>query len=119
MTGCRVVYRIRVNLNHIICVGRPSLQAVTYNQVPTFLEALSYAPVFPGWNYRLHPSFRLIVACSTAQRLDWRITKDPSGRLIQGAHITATNERQGTIREGATGADGSFTLSNLETMRLY
>jgi hypothetical protein len=42
------------------------------------------------------------------------ITKDPSGRLIQGAHITATNERLGTIREGATGAEGSFTLSNLE-----
>jgi hypothetical protein len=47
------------------------------------------------------------------------ITKDPSGRLIQGAHITVTNERQGTMREGTTGADGSFTLSiwNLEAIR--
>jgi hypothetical protein len=41
------------------------------------------------------------------------IATDPSGKLVQGAHVTATDELQGTLRETNTNADGSFTLSNL------
>ena len=41
------------------------------------------------------------------------IATDPSGKLMQGAHVTATDEMQGTLRESTTNADGSFTLSNL------
>lgn len=41
------------------------------------------------------------------------IVKDPGGALIQGAHITVTNDLQGTVREGASNSDGSFTLPNL------
>ena len=35
------------------------------------------------------------------------IVKDPSGRLVQGAHIAASNDLQGTVRESASNADGS------------
>lgn len=41
------------------------------------------------------------------------IATDPNGRLVQGAHITATSKSQGTVRESASNADGSFTLPNL------
>ena len=41
------------------------------------------------------------------------IATDPNGRLVQGAHITVTSKSQGTVRESASNADGSFTLPNL------
>jgi hypothetical protein len=41
------------------------------------------------------------------------VTKDPSGRIVQGASVVATNDQQGTTRESKTNIDGSFTLSNL------
>lgn len=41
------------------------------------------------------------------------IAKDPVGRLVAGAHVTATDERQGATRKGRTNQDGSFSLSNL------
>jgi hypothetical protein len=41
------------------------------------------------------------------------VSKDPSGRVIQGAKILATDDRQGTVREVRTNVDGSFTLPNL------
>ncbi len=41
------------------------------------------------------------------------IAKDPSGRLVQGARITATNDLQSTSRGSASNADGSFTIPNL------
>ncbi len=41
------------------------------------------------------------------------ISKDPSGRLVQGAHVVATDDLQGSVRESQTNADGSFTFSNL------
>ena len=41
------------------------------------------------------------------------IVKDPSGRLVQGAHIAATNDLQGTDRESASNVDGSFIIPNL------
>jgi hypothetical protein len=42
------------------------------------------------------------------------IAKDPSGRVITDAHVVATDEHQGTVREGLTNSDGVFTLSNIE-----
>ena len=41
------------------------------------------------------------------------ISKDSSGRVIQGVHIVATDDLQGSVRESKTNVDGSFTLSNL------
>jgi len=41
------------------------------------------------------------------------IIKDPNGRLVQGAHIVVTSKSQGTVRESASNADGSFLLPNL------
>jgi hypothetical protein len=41
------------------------------------------------------------------------ISKDPSGRVIQGVHVVATDELQGSVRESTTNVDGSFTLFNL------
>ena len=41
------------------------------------------------------------------------ISKDPGGRVIQGVHVIATDDLQGTIRKSETNVDGSFTLSNL------
>ena len=41
------------------------------------------------------------------------IAKDPNGRHMQGAHLTITNELQGTTRESTSNADGSFTIPNL------
>ena len=41
------------------------------------------------------------------------IAKDPNGRIVQGAHLTVTNELQGTARESTSNADGSFTIPNL------
>ena len=41
------------------------------------------------------------------------IATDPNGRLVHGAHITVTSKSQGTVRESASNADGSFTLPNL------
>ena len=41
------------------------------------------------------------------------IAKDPNGRLVQGAHLTITNELQGTTRESTSNADGSFAIPNL------
>ena len=41
------------------------------------------------------------------------ISKDPSGRVIQGVHIVITNDLQGSVRENKTNVDGAFTLSNL------
>src|ERR1700743_685896 len=41
------------------------------------------------------------------------IATDPSGKLVQGAHVAATAEGQGTLRESTTNTDGSFTLSTL------
>ena len=32
---------------------------------------------------------------------------------MQGAHLTITNELQGTTRESTSNADGSFTIPNL------
>jgi hypothetical protein len=42
------------------------------------------------------------------------IAKDPSGRVITGAHVVATDNNQGSVREGLTNIDGAFTLSNIE-----
>ena len=41
------------------------------------------------------------------------IAKDPNGRLVPNAHVTVTNELQGTVRESVSNDDGSFTLPNL------
>ena len=41
------------------------------------------------------------------------IAKDQNGRLVQGARITVTSDLQGTTRESASNADGSFTIPNL------
>ena len=41
------------------------------------------------------------------------IAKDSSGRVIEGAHINATEEAQGSLRESTSNTDGSFTLENL------
>ena len=41
------------------------------------------------------------------------IVKDPNGRLVQGAHVAATDTLQGTVREGSTNSDGAFVLTNL------
>ena len=38
---------------------------------------------------------------------------DPSGRVLQNVHVTATNERQGDAREAQTNAEGSFALFDL------
>ena len=40
------------------------------------------------------------------------IAKDPGGRVVQGAQIT-TDNRQGTLRESKTNADGAFTISDV------
>ncbi len=42
------------------------------------------------------------------------IAKDPNGKVLQGAHVTATEELQGTSREIKTASDGSFVFSNLQ-----
>jgi hypothetical protein len=42
------------------------------------------------------------------------IAKDPSDRVIPGAHIVATDQHQGTSRESLTNTAGAFTLSNLD-----
>src|ERR1700723_1338739 len=42
------------------------------------------------------------------------IAQDPSGRVVVGAHVVATEEHQGFVREGLTNSDGAFTLSNNE-----
>jgi hypothetical protein len=41
------------------------------------------------------------------------IVKDPRGNVVQGARVVATDERQGSVREGKTNTDGSFVVSNL------
>ena len=41
------------------------------------------------------------------------IGKDSSGRTIEGLHVLATEESQGSVRESKSNADGSFTFSNL------
>jgi hypothetical protein len=41
------------------------------------------------------------------------ISKDSSGRVIQGVQVVATDDLQGSVRESRTNADGFFTLSNL------
>ena len=40
-------------------------------------------------------------------------TSDASGAVLQGVHITATNDRQGDVREGISNAEGSFVLSDV------
>lgn len=42
------------------------------------------------------------------------IAKDPSGSVLQSAHVVVTDERQGSTREAETSADGSFALTNLQ-----
>ncbi len=42
------------------------------------------------------------------------IARDLSGGVIQNAHVVITDERQGSNREGSTGPDGSFALTNLQ-----
>ncbi|MDQ2841458.1 MAG: TonB-dependent receptor [Acidobacteriota bacterium] len=42
------------------------------------------------------------------------IAKDPSGRLISGAQVIATDKHHGSVRHGVTHLDGAFTLSNIE-----
>jgi hypothetical protein len=68
-------------------------------------------------------SYCFVAACITAYTLPLcaqlptgsidGITKDPSGRLVQGARVIATGDQQGTIRESKTNVDGLFTLSNM------
>jgi hypothetical protein len=41
------------------------------------------------------------------------IAKDSSGRVIPNAHVIATDDRQGSMRESKTSTDGVFTLSNI------
>src|SRR5690242_333741 len=38
---------------------------------------------------------------------------DPSGSLIAGAKVTAKNTATGLVREGMTGADGTYVLAEL------
>ncbi len=41
------------------------------------------------------------------------IAKDATGARVRGVQITATSASQGTMREGRSNVDGSFTLSDL------
>ncbi len=41
------------------------------------------------------------------------LVKDAQGAVVQGALVTATNTSQGTVREGMSNADGSYTLTQL------
>jgi hypothetical protein len=41
------------------------------------------------------------------------IAKDPSGRVVPGVKVVATNEHQGSVRETTTNMDGTFTLSTV------
>ncbi len=40
-------------------------------------------------------------------------TTDPGGRIVQGAHVTVTNEWQGHTRETHTDAEGSFVIADI------
>ena len=41
------------------------------------------------------------------------IARDAAGRVIQRAAVTATNQAQGTVKNGETNLDGAFALTNL------
>ncbi|HEY0006153.1 MAG TPA: carboxypeptidase-like regulatory domain-containing protein [Pyrinomonadaceae bacterium] len=62
-----------------------------------------------------------VVCCSAlAQNIVGTIlgtVKDPQGALVQGAKVTVVNKATGDTREATSGADGTYTVTNLQPGR--